>query len=185
MSTNVFFHYNAELKLIITVDASPVGVDAVFSHIMTDGSEKPLYFASMTLSRAERNYVRIEREELAVIFGVSKFHKYIYGREFTIITDHKPLPGLFKDDHAISLKGNGKEQRWALVLTNYHYQQVFKPCTKISHADGLSRLPLEDYFMPLSCPKEIVLSLSALDLTLTTSKTCFLHIKRSSVITSA
>ena len=52
---------------------------AVLSHIMKDGSEKPIYFASRGLSKAERNYAQIERAGLAVIFGVSKFHKYIYG----------------------------------------------------------------------------------------------------------
>ena len=95
MSTNFLIHCNTELKLIMTVDASPVGVGAVLSHIMKDGSEKPIYCASRALSKAERNYSQIEREGLAVIFGVSKVHRYIYGGEFTIITDHKPLLGLF------------------------------------------------------------------------------------------
>ena len=72
-------HYNTELIFIMTVDASSVSVDAVLSHIMTDGSEKPIYFASRTLSRAEQNYAQIKREELAVIFEVSEFHKYICG----------------------------------------------------------------------------------------------------------
>ena len=124
MSTNVLVHYNTELKLIIMVDASPVGVGAVLLHIMKDGSEKPIYFASRALSKAEQNYAQIEREGLAVIFGVSKFHKYIYGREFTIITGHKPLLGLFKEDRAISLTGSARVQRWALVLASYHYQLV-------------------------------------------------------------
>ena len=95
MSTNVLVHHNAELKLIMTVDVSPVSVGAVLSHIMKDGTEKPIYFASRELSKAEQNYAQIEYDGLAVIFGVSKFHRYIYGREFTIIMDHKPLLGLF------------------------------------------------------------------------------------------
>ena len=76
----------------MTVDASPVGVGAVLSHIMKYGSEKPIYFVSRALSKAERNYAPMERKGLAVIFGVSKFHKYIYG--LTVITDHEPLLGL-------------------------------------------------------------------------------------------
>ena len=95
MSINVFVHYNAELKPM-TVDASPVGVGAVLLYIMTDRSEKPIYFASRILSRAEWNHAQIEWEGLAFIFGVFKFHRYIYGREFTIITDHKPLLGFLK-----------------------------------------------------------------------------------------
>ena len=131
MLTNVLVHYNTELKLIMTVDVSPVGVGAVLSHIMKDGSEKAIYFASRALSTAERNYAVIEREGLIVIFGVSKFHKYIYGREFTIITDYKPLLGLFKEDLAISPTGSARVQRWALVLASYHYQLVYKPGSKI------------------------------------------------------
>ena len=69
----------------MTVDASSVGVDTVLSYIISDGSENPIYFASRTLSRVERNYAQIEREGLAVIFEVTKIHEYIYGREFTII----------------------------------------------------------------------------------------------------
>ena len=58
MSTNVLVHYNAKLKLM-TVDAFPVG--AVLLHLMSDRSEKPIYFASWILLRAERNYAQIER----------------------------------------------------------------------------------------------------------------------------
>ena len=78
MST-VLVHYNAELIFIMTVDSSPVGVGAVLLHIMTDGSEKPIYLASRTLSKAEQSHTQIEQKGLAVIFRVSKFHKYIYG----------------------------------------------------------------------------------------------------------
>ena len=136
---------------------------------MKDESEKPIYFTSRALSKAERNYAQIEREGLAVIFGVSKFHKYIYGWEFTIIKDHKPLLGLFKENRAISPTGSPRVQHWALVLASYHNQLVYKPGSKISNADGLSRLPIEDYVMPLLCPEEVVLTMSALDVTLVTS----------------
>ena len=50
---NVLVHYNTELKLIMTVDASPVGVGAVLSHIIKDGREKPIYFASQVLSKTD------------------------------------------------------------------------------------------------------------------------------------
>ena len=111
------------------------------------------------MSKAERNYAQIEHEGLAVIFEVSKFHKYIYGGEFTIIMEHKPLFGLFKEDRAISPIGSARVQRWALVIASYHYQLVYKPGSKIFNADELSWLPIEDYVMPLPCPKEVVLSM--------------------------
>ena len=84
-------HYQPDVQVKITCDASPVRVAAVLSHIFDDNSERPIAFASRTLSRAERNYAQLDREVLALVFGVKSFHQYVYGREFELETDHKPL----------------------------------------------------------------------------------------------
>ena len=91
MSNRVLVHYNSDLPLILACDASPVGVGAVISHKMPDGSEKPVAFASRMLTSAEKNYSQIKKEALGLVFGVVKFHEYLYGRKFTMITDHKTL----------------------------------------------------------------------------------------------
>ena len=77
-------------------DASPVGVTCILSHVMPDGSERPVMYASRTLQQAERNYSQLEREALGIVFGIKYFHKYVAGRKFTVVTDHKPLLGIFR-----------------------------------------------------------------------------------------
>ena len=70
--------------MIIACDTSPYELGAVLSHIMPDESERPIMFTSRTLTNAERNYSKIEKEALAIIFVVQKFHQYVYGQTATI-----------------------------------------------------------------------------------------------------
>lgn len=84
MLSNVrLVHYDPKLPLYITCDASGYGVGAVLSH----GDDKPIVFASSTLSNAEKKYSNLERENIAIVFALKKFYKYIFGREVIIITD--------------------------------------------------------------------------------------------------
>lgn len=83
-SADVLVHYSAGRELVFSCHASLYGVGAVLSHKMDDDSERPLGFMSRTLSPAEKRYSQLDKEDLAVIFGIKKFHKYLYGRVFTI-----------------------------------------------------------------------------------------------------
>lgn len=94
-SDKLLVHFNPEKELILASDASNYGVGAVLSHRMEDGTERPISYVSRSLNAAERNYSTMEKEALTVIFGVKKFHQFLYGHTFTIKTDHKPLEGLF------------------------------------------------------------------------------------------
>lgn len=90
---------------------------------------------------AERNYAHLEREAVALVFGVTKFREYLLGRHFTLVTDHKPLIGLFRPDRPIPSMAAARIQRWSFLLQAFSYYLVYRKGTENLNADALSRLP--------------------------------------------
>ena len=168
-SSQLRVHYDPTLPLLLQCDASPYGVGAGLSHRLPNGDERPVAFASRTLAPAEKRYAQIEREGLAIIYGVRYFHKYLYGKIFYIKTDHKPLLGLLREDKAIPPMASGRIKRWALTLSNHEYLE-YQPGADLANADGLCRLPLPDKPSYVPVPEEVVLSLSVNEDTPVTSQ---------------
>lgn len=125
-----------EKPFILTTDASNVAIGAVLSQ-GTVGTDKPVAYASRTLSDTESRYSTIERELLAIVWAVKHFRPYLYGRKFTIYTDHAPLRWVQ------NLKEpNSKLTRWGLRLQEYDYDIIYKNGKQNSNADALSRIKL-------------------------------------------
>ena len=90
-SSTTLSHYNPTLPLSIACNASQVGIGAVLFHTLLGNVKKPIAYASRKLSKAEKNYAQIQKEALAIVYGIQKFCQYLLDRKFNLITDHKPL----------------------------------------------------------------------------------------------
>jgi len=140
----VLAHYDPTLSLKVASDASPHGVGAVLAVVDSHGFERPVAYASRTLTSAERNYSQLEREAVGIMFAIKRFHKYIYGRQFILVTDNKPLTSIFSPSKDIPTLSALRLQRWALALMAHNYTIEFRRTEDHGNVDMLSRFPDPD-----------------------------------------
>ena len=162
-SAELLVHFDPAKELVLATDASDYGVGAVLSHKMEGGTARPIGYMSRSLNGAERNYSTLEKEALAIIFGVKKFHQFLYGHSFTIKTDHKPLEGLLNEKKGIPALAAPRIQRWVLTLSAYEYKISYKAGQTNGNADGLSRLPLPEMPESVPVPGETILLMEHLE----------------------
>ena len=143
VSDKVLVHYNPDYPITLACDASSYGLGCVLSHVMPNGEEKPIAFASRSLNSAEKQYSQIDKEALSIVWGVKKFHVYLFGRHFTLITDHKPLLSILSPSKGVSVATAARLQRYALFLAGHQYSIKYKRTDLHGNCDSLSRLPLE------------------------------------------
>ena len=126
----------SDAKFIVDCDASDYGLGAVISQEQ-DGSERVIAYASRVLDNRERRYSTTKKEMLAMVYAIRHFRHYLYGRPFTVRTDHNALKWLqsFKEPE-------GQVARWLELLAQYDYKIEHRPGRKHQNADALSRNPL-------------------------------------------
>ena len=128
-------YYHRDLDVIVTVDASPIGLGAILSQRQQDKSIRPVSMASRLLTDVERRYSQTEKEALAIVWACEHYRLYLLGTEFTIRTDHKPLETLY----STTSKPSARIERWVLRLQPFKYKvEYIKGIDNM--ADSLSRL---------------------------------------------
>ena len=129
-------YFSKEKETLLQTDASKKGFGAVLIQ-----DNKPVYFASRTLTPSEKNYQNLERECMAAVWGMEKFHYYLYGGHFTLQTDQKPLVTIFKK-HLCDV--SPRIQRIAIRSWQYDFNTVWIHGKLNVIADALSRVSPQD-----------------------------------------
>ena len=137
-------HYYMDRILVMSCDASAVGIDAVLQQPDDDGVYHPVAYVPRKLTDTERRYPQIEREALAIAFRVPKFRQYLLGRSFILLTDYKPLVTLLGEKNGIPQLVSKRIKCWALLLSAYKYEIKYITSKENVLADYLSRAPLPD-----------------------------------------
>ncbi|CAB4016992.1 Hypothetical predicted protein [Paramuricea clavata] len=136
VSDLVLKHYGPNFLLQLACDGTPVGIGAVLSHVMADGTAQPIAFASRSLSKAEHNYAQIDKEALATVWEVKKFYNYSFGGNFTLLTDHEPLTSIFHPSKTLPAVTSARLQRYALLLADFEYSITCKNTKLHRNADA-------------------------------------------------
>ena len=142
ISPQVLMQYDPALPLLLATDASKTGLGAVLSHRLSNGLERPIAYASRTMSATEQRYPQIDKEALAIVWAVQKFFNYLYARHFTLITDHKPLTQILHPEKSLPVLCISRMANYADYLAHFDYEVVFKTSKANANADYCSRAPL-------------------------------------------
>ena len=133
-------NYDPTLDIIVASDASSYGIGTCIFHKLPDGSRKAVAHASRFLLPVEKEDSQIEKEVLGIIFAVTKFYRYLHGRQFILQVDHKPLITIFGSKKGLPVYTANRLLRCGTIFLNYNFKMGFLTSKNIWPADSLSRL---------------------------------------------
>ena len=136
LKSPVLVYPDFQREFVLTTDASNIGLGAILNQSV-DGKDRPVSYASRTLTKAEKNYCTSEKECLGVVWAAQYFSYFLLGRPFLVRTDHDPLTYL----HSVP-SPHGRLARWIAWLEQFAYRMVYVPGKSIPHVDALSRAPV-------------------------------------------
>ena len=168
VKSQALVHFDPTKPIVVAADSSSYGIGAVLYH-KVDGIERPVCFISRTLSETERRYAQVEKEALAMVYAIKEFHYYLWGQTFDMITDHRPLLGIFSPTKPIPPLASGRIQRWALILQAYSFNLIHRSGKLLCTADALSRLPYNETCENTPIPADWTLLVNFLEWTPITS----------------
>ncbi|CAB4412364.1 unnamed protein product [Rhizophagus irregularis] len=135
ISSPILTYPRWDRPFILFTDASTFALGAVLSQKDEDGNERVVAYASRSLLPAEKNYTATELECLAAVWAIGKFHHYLHGSHFSLITDHSALCHLFN-----MTTPNGRLARWVMKLQSYDFDTIHRAGKRHSNVDSLSRI---------------------------------------------
>ena len=131
ISAPILAYPSFEIDFILETDASVHGLGAILSQVQPDGKPHPVSYASRALNDAERKYGITELETLAVVWGVSHFHHFLYGHNVTVYTDHTAVRAVLEAENPTA-----KHARWWTRVYGRGVKSI-----KIQYRAGSTYLP--------------------------------------------
>ncbi len=136
----VMSYFDTSKDTLLYVDASPVGISAILAQRDPDTlGEHVVCYGSRALTDVEKRYSQTEKEGLAIVWGIEHFHLYLFGKSFTLFTDHRALELIYNNPTS---KPPARIERWLLRLQQYQFHVTYKPGSS-NPADFMSRHPVQ------------------------------------------
>nr|CAI5829053.1 unnamed protein product [Callosobruchus analis] len=136
-SDDVLVHYNPDVPVTLKIDSSDYGTGAILSHVFDSGVERPICYASRTPSKNELAYSTLDKEATAIVWSIKRFYQYLWGRNFTLVTDNKALISIFGSKSGVPVMAANRLQRYAHFLIGLNFNIKHVPSIQI-------RTPIED-----------------------------------------